>query len=438
MSLLDRFRRTPTEPVAKRSGIDWLGQSSFMFGGHTYPGGMQTTWTGEKAEPIGNSFEAYAAAMSSNGPLFALAETRRSVLSEIRFQWQALQGGKPGKLYGTQDLSILERPWVNATTGDLVSRMEQYDTLAGNAYVIRRGGRLKVLRPDWVSIVLTTVNGDPHALDATPLAYLYWPGGRYSGSDPVTILPPDIAHYAPTPDPLALYRGMSWMTPIIREIQADNELTKFTLKFFENAATPNLAVALDKSLTQEQFTGFMDAMDASHAGVDTAWKTLYLAGGADVTVIGSNIKDLELADIQGAGMLRMAAAANVPPIVAGFATDASYANYGAARRTFSDKFLRGHWRAMAGALETIVPAPTGSRLWYDTGDVSFLQEDEKDAADIAQQQATTIRTLTDAGFTPESVTEAVMAGDLSRIIHSGLYSVQLQAAGSDPALKVAP
>ena len=61
MSLLDRFRRTPTEPVAKRSGIDWLSQSSFMFGGHTYPGGMQTTWTGEKAEPIGNSPEFFAA-----------------------------------------------------------------------------------------------------------------------------------------------------------------------------------------------------------------------------------------------------------------------------------------------------------------------------------------------------------------------------------------
>ena len=102
-------------------------------------------------------------------------------------------------------------------------------------------------------------------------------------------------------------------------------------------------------------------------------------------------------------------------------------------RKFSDVFLRPHWRQAAGALQTIVKPPAGARLWYDASDVSFLQEDEKDAADIASQQATTIRTLVDSGFEPDSVKLAVVNNDMTQLVHSGLYSVQLQAAGSQSA-----
>jgi hypothetical protein len=41
----------------------------------------------------------------------------------------------------------------------------------------------------------------------------------------------------------------------------------------------------------------------------------------------------------------------------------------------------------------------------------------------------------DAGFEADSVVQAVTAGDLTRLVHSGLFSVQLQPAGStQPAL----
>ncbi len=85
---------------------------------------------------------------------------------------------------------------------------------------------------------------------------------------------------------------------------------------------------------------------------------------------------------------------------------------------------------MAGSLETIIPPPGGSRLWYDDRDIAFLREDRKDAAEIQQIKAQSIRQLVDAGYEPESVVKAVEAEDMGLLKHSGLYSVQLQPPNS--------
>ena len=49
---------------------------------------------------------------------------------------------------------------------------------------------------------------------------------------------------------------------------------------------------------------------------------------------------------------------------------------------------------------------------------------------ILYTNAATIHTFVAAGYEPDSVIEAVTSGDLSKLQHSGLYSVQLQPAGS--------
>jgi hypothetical protein len=53
-------------------------------------------------------------------------------------------------------------------------------------------------------------------------------------------------------------------------------------------------------------------------------------------------------------------------------------------------------------MATIIDVPSDSRLWYDDRDIPFLQEDEKDDAEIQQVQAATIRTLVDAGSRRQS------------------------------------
>jgi len=47
---------------------------------------------------------------------------------------------------------------------------------------------------------------------------IYHPGGPESGREPVALLRSEIAIWAPIPDALASFRGMSWLTPIMREV----------------------------------------------------------------------------------------------------------------------------------------------------------------------------------------------------------------------------
>lgn len=425
--------RTPSKDLERYGFSDWAHDASFGFGGNTYP--LQTTWGSSTATDIGNNFEGYVRnAYMANGIIFAVTLARSLLFTEARFQWQAVNKGRPGELYGTSDLAILETPWANGTTGDLLGIMEADASFAGNSFTARRQGGLRRMRPDWTSIILNSPSGDPEDLDAAPVGYVYWQGGP-AKNKPITLLPGEVAHFAPIVDPLAPYRGMSWLTPILREIQADGMATEHKLKFFENAATPNLAVSLSDKLSEAQFKAFVAAMSESHDGVRNAYKTLYLGGGATPTVIGADLKQLDFKVTQGAGETRIAAAGGVPPVIVGLSEglqQATYSNYGQARRKFADGWARPQWRKAAGALASILPARDGARLWYDDRDIAFLQEDQKDAAEIQQADATTVKTLVDAGYTPDSVVKAVDARDMTLLTHSGLVSVQLQPPGAQP------
>jgi hypothetical protein len=408
-------------------------------------------------EPIGNDFEGYVrGAYESDGIVFACIAARQCVFSQGRFLWRDREAatGRLGDMYRTPELSLIERPWANGTTGELLSRMELFASLAGNHYgttaddlgnygKASRGGpnrRIVEMRPDWVTLIVaspSSVPGDPrgpYKLDARVVAFEY----RAPGCEPILLLPGEVSHYSPVPDPLSRWRGMSWLTPVLREIAADKAATKHKLKFFENAATPNLAVSMAKEVTPDAFERFMALIDANHKGVDNAYKTLYTAGGADVTVIGADLKQLDFKSTQGAGETRIAAAARVHPVVVGLSeglqgSSLNAGNYQAAKRAFADGWVRPSWGIVAPSLATLLERPSPlAELCVDDHDIPFLREDAKDEAEIQSLQAQSLRQLLDAGMDPDAAVRFLQNNDLSQLIgnHSGLFSVQLQPPGA--------
>lgn len=397
-------------------------------------------------EAVDHTFAGFVnSAYKRNGVVFACVMARALPFSEARFQFQRLTGGRPGDLFGTPDLGLLERPWLNGTTGELLIRMEQDASLAGNSYWTPFGSgasrRLRRLRPDWVT-VLSGVRGDgdgsPLALEAEVLGYIYAPpvsAGRTT--NPVFLTPDRVVHYSPIPDPDAQWRGMSWLSPIMREIEADTATTTHKLKFFEHGATPPFAIKYDPSISPEAFQRFVEHFKREHSGTANAYKVLHLGGGADPTTVGTDLRQLDFKATQGAGETRIAAAAGVGAIIARLSegmqgSSLNSGNYNAAKRQFADMTIRPLWRTVAASLDkpSVCGTQAGARLWYDARDVAFLAEDERDAAEIQGRQAETIARLTDAGYDPGSVVAAVRAGDFSLLQHSGLYSVQLQPASA--------
>jgi HK97 family phage portal protein len=437
------FRRLSEGQPSERSGgtlplsfQQWV--DYFKFGGNTYPFVVNQGNTVQANEEIGGSFQGYVDGVyKRNGVVFSCMAARALLFSEARFQFQRMRGGRPGDLYGTEELRLLETPWVNGTTPQLLKRAITDVDLAGNFYGARRGRAIRRLRPDWVTIISGSMTGEE--IDSEVVGYVYQEGGPASGNDPILLLPENVCHFKLYDDPDAKHRGMSWLTPVIDEIVADKAATTHKSNFFHNGANLGYVVTLDKDgrMNPDQFKKWVETFKAGHDGIENAYETLFLTGGADVKVVGTNFKDLDMKAVQGAGETRIAAAARVPAIIAGFSEgleSATYSNYGQARRAFADLTMRPMWRDFAGAIQTIISVPSDSRLWYDDRDIPFLQEDLKDTAEIQNQQASTITMLIREGYTAESAVAAVQNDEWGLLEHTGLVSVQLQTPGGQLVL----
>jgi phage portal protein BeeE len=410
---------------------DWV--NYFSFNGLDYPYSIQQS-LGGPTEEIGADYRGLIeGAYKSNGPVFACMMVRQLLFQEARFQFRRLQSGRPGEYFGSRDLAPLEEPWPNATTGDLLARAIQDVDLAGNWYGVRLGDEIRRLRPDYVTIVMGSKLAPQQAHtapDVEILGYVY----EAPSSKPVFYLREQIAHFAPYPDPSAQFRGMSWLTPIIREIMGDQAATTHKLKFFEQGATPNMVVSFDPAIDSDKVATWIELMEDQVGGAANAYRTLYMGGGASADVVGSNMKDIGFKDVQGAGETRIAAAAGVPPVIVGLSEGlqaATYSNYSQARRRFADGTMRPLWRNFCGSVASIIRVPRGAMLYYDDRDIPFLQEDAQDQANIMQTEAATLQSLVAAGYTPDSAKESVLAGDLGRLEHSGLVSVQLLPPGTE-------
>ena len=443
MSLLDRIAKA-AKPVGKKSlYIPPARGMSFPL--------MGTTFANQ--ERIEQSYEAFIRlAFKGDGVVFSAINTRQLVFSEARFAWRPLVNGVPGDLFTNAELALLERPAPSQTTGDLLSRMEISASLSGNFYAtvvddvggvgksaVGPGRRIAYLRPDWVTIVIGTnaqgEDADPNAIDAKIIAYKYEPygspGARFT-ADSVILLPEEVCHYAPIPDPDAKFRGMSWITPVLREIMADRATTEHKAKFFENGASPGIAIKFDKDTDEDAFDSFVEGFKQAHQGSYNAYKTLFLTGGADVTPISMDLNQLDFKAVQGAGETRIANAARVHPVVIGLSegmqgSSLNAGNYSAARRSFVDGTMRPLWRMASASLETLLTLPAPNvQLWYDDKGISFLRDDQKDVAEIRAKESSMIRSLVDAGYEADSVVKAVVSEDWKLLKHSGLFSVQLQ------------
>ncbi len=433
----------------QRSSIDqWISEyllpsgmvNQFTFGGHVYGmGSPNLTYPANKAREFTSDLPGHTAAVKACPPAFAAEMVRALVLSQARFTFRNVRWSPtPRRTFGTRDLGVLERPWVNATTGDLIGKMEWHAGLAGNSFVTnwQQRARLRVMRPDWTAIVYGSRSepDDPTgALDGEILGYAYQNGGIFPGNqnELLTLPPSSVAHWAPLPDPLNAGLGMSWLTPGIREVQGDMLASQHRNTYFSNGATPNLVIKGIPAATKTQFDEIVDMLEERHTGITQAYKSLYLTAGADASVIGSNMQELDFRGVLAGGETRISYLSRVPGPLLGTVDGMSGSslnagNFAASRRMFGDSWIFPTLQNLASTLAPLVNVPADAELWFDTADMPILREDAKDAAEIEQVKANTITTLVKDGFSPESAIAAVDGQDMTRLVHTGLVSVQLQ------------
>jgi hypothetical protein len=419
--LANLLRRPPVEARdISLSQYSQMWREAFSFQGFSYvPGGLES---------------ATAELVSSCAPLAAAMDVRVKVFSEARFRFQEMRDGRMGRLFGTESLRLLERPWPGAGSEHLLAGLEMYGSIFGNGYGIEDNGQIIYLDPCKTVVIGEAVIEAGETIGQRLIGYGYQPSPT---ADMVVFLPSEVAHYRTTPDPSNPLRGQSWMRAVLPDASADKKMTGSKSALLDNSMVPGMVIRAEPGISEDQFDAAREAMRARSTGWDKVGRTLMLGAGFDVKTVGLDFRQLDLKALQGAGESRIAAAAGVPTTIVGFSegqqgSSLNAGNYGAARRRFADGTMRPMWRAACTALSNLVTVPSGARLWYDASDVSFLQEDEQDEATIRSTKAQTIRTLVDAGYDPDAAADFAQTGDEAMLMgkHSGLYSVQLQEPGA--------
>ncbi|MBP9835150.1 MAG: phage portal protein [Candidatus Microthrix sp.] len=415
MRLIDRLR--PTPEAARADLPEWQ---------NVYTTSYQQGTT-ESLLPVFTSFASDG--YKGNSIVFSVILARLMLFSEAEFKFQNLTDKR---LFGTGELALLENPWPGGTTGDLLARMEQDVSLAGSAFVRHCGDQLERLRPDWVDIV-ADVRSD---YSRQVVGYIYRRNAGQNDGSTEFYTTAEVAHWSPIPDPLASWRGMSWLTPVVREVNADSAMTTHKRAFFDNAATPNMIIKYAQKLNDDAIEKLSAQWQATHGGPRNGWKTAVLDNGADPTIIGHSFEQMNFATVQAAGENRIAAAAGVPGIVVGLKEGlqaATYSNYEQAMRRFSDLTMRPLWRSATAALATLINVPSGTRLWYDTAGIAALRQGEMERAQTFKEKAFTATELIRGGYDPDTVASAVDAGDLSLLQHTGAVPTALYPDGKTPA-----
>lgn len=400
--------------------------------------GAQLSFNGNRyqAFQLGGTGSPAAPYYDTNSVVFACAAVRMLLFSEARFQYQRMRDGRPGDLFGMGDLTLLERPWENGTTRDLLKQLELDATQYGNSYWVEHERQLVRLDPGKVSILTVGVSDDVvtgQTVGERLAGYAY---SAKQGEAPVIYPAEYVGHYAPIPDRTNRFRGMSWLNPCLPDIDADTKMTEHKRTTLNSGAQLGIVVTTDPHLSDDEFDAVVETFRRDHEGAANAGKTLFVSGGTDVKTISQTFEQLSVKATQGAGETRIAACAGVPPVIVGLSeglSSATYSNYSQARRRLVDGTMRPLWGAAAGALANLIDPPSGARLWYDDRDIPFLREDVKDQAEILGRDAATVQALINSGYDPDAVIDAVQAGDLARLKghHSGLYSVQLQPPGTE-------
>ena len=296
---------------------------------------------------------------------------------------------------------------------------------AGNAYIWDAPGedRLVRLRPDWVTIVSEVVHVDGGGWYRRPTGYFFEPPKSLFSPDEGFLVPAaEVVHWAPIPDPAADFRGMSPLTPVVRDVQGDDQMAAFKIRYMQHDATPNMIIKYAQRLQPGTVDSIRERVQARYGGPDNAGKSLILDQGADLTLAGNSLSQMDFGAVQAVGTERILAACSVPGVLVGLEPlRGAGRGYQESMQKLANVWARPQWRSrVRGPVARSRTCPPGNRLWFDTADIQALQDGEMERGQAALVRAQALLALVQAGFTHESAIAAVDAMDLAQLKAGGV------------------
>ncbi len=263
--------------------------------------------------------------------------------------WQETAAGK-APLRNHALSMLLKRPNPQMGLAELLQYTMVYMAVGGNCYwykVRSRAGRVVELWPLHDG-QMTPKPGTTRLIDHYEL--------DMGTGTPERIEASEVVHHKWMPDPLAPHKGLGPMIAVAREVDTDNEATRYLFALLKNDAMPRLAFVVPPGveLSQDQRDRFNEEWKDRH-GVDKRGGVALLEGGVDVKTIATNLRELEFNALRRVPEARMSSAFRVPAIIAGLYVGlerSTLANYAEARTQFAEDTLVPMWSNLADEAST--------------------------------------------------------------------------------------
>jgi HK97 family phage portal protein len=192
----------------------------------------------------------------------------------------------------------------------------------------------------------------------------------------------DIVHFKwPSPDPSQPWMAQPPLMAAAREVDTDNEATRYLFALLKNDAIPRAMISLpaDAVMTEEEKRAMRLDWVRKYGG-ENRGEIGILDGGAKFERMSMNLEELAFEALHRIPEARIASVMRVPPIVAGLNVGlerSTFANYGEAVKHFTLGTLVPLWRIVASEVEADLGSEFGGVYTrHDLSQVQALQEDE--------------------------------------------------------------
>ncbi|MEV0382875.1 phage portal protein [Nonomuraea sp. NPDC050643] len=350
-------------------------------------------------------------AMGSVGTLFSIVHRTSNATSQVNWKlWRkAASGRKEDRTEVTRHLAldIWNKPNDFYTRQEFVEAEQQHVDLTGEGWwVVARN-------PTMRSIPLELWPVRPDRMIPVPHPTEFLAGYIYVSPDGEQVpLRLDEVIQLRMPNPVDPYRGMGPVQSILSELDATKYSAEWNRNFFVNSALPSGIIEAPTNLSDTEFDDLRDRWEEQHRGVAAAHRVAILEGGLTWKDRRFTQRDMQFVEMRQVSRDVIREAFGIPAFALGEVSDVNRATAEASKAMFAEQLTIPRLERFKGALNAdFLP------MFGDTArDLEFDYEDpvpqDAEARDRERtSKATAAATYITAGFTGESVVEALELPD---------------------------
>jgi HK97 family phage portal protein len=349
------------------------------------------------------------AAMGSVGILFSIVNRTSNATAAV--DWHLYRKAKSGKKEDRVEVTshaaidLWNKPNPFMPRQEFVETSQQHVDLTGESFwVVARDKRFKVPLELW------PVRPDRMMPVADPEKFLT--GWIYVSPDGEQVpLGLDEVIQLRMPNPLDLYRGMGPVQAILTDLDAVKYSAEWNRNFFLNSAEPGGIIEVEKRLSDDEFDELSMRWEEQHRGVSRAHRVAILEQGKWIDR-KYTMRDMQFAELRAVGRDTIIEAFGMHKIAIGISDDVNRASATAGKTLFAEDLTVPRLERHKGALNNdFLPlfGDTARDLEWDYDSPVPADEEAENAARTSK--ATAAKTYIDAGFTGESVVDALELPD---------------------------